>query len=346
MIDQGPYTAGEASAAGVVDAVIEPDAVDALVVKELGGRYPVVDQLPRPREESWARPQVAVVSLEGDIVDGKSSEVPLLGTRLAGAETLAASIAWARQSSRVEAIVLRVDSPGGSALASDLIAREVAATRGKKPIVVSIGDVAASGGYFAAAPGDLIFIEPGSITGSIGIFTGKFDVSGLAKRLGITWETSKRGARADMESFFRPYSGEERTLIEQKLRYFYGRFVATVARGRHLTETQVDNIGRGRVWTGAQAMERKLADRYGGLQDAIREAKSRAGLREDDIVEVLVLPLEPDTLVGKLLKAIGGDETTIDALAAIRPLLRLLPGSVLVSPSSPQARLPFQLVFE
>jgi protease-4 len=149
-----------------------------------------------------------------------------------------------------------------------------------------------------------------------------------------------------MESFFRPYTGEERTLIEQKLRYFYGRFVATVARGRHLTEIEVDNIGRGRVWTGAQAMERKLADRYGGLLDAIREAKSRAGLREDDVVELLVLPLEPDTVVGKLLKVSGGDEAPADALAAIRPLLRLLPASVLVSPSSPQARLPFQLVLE
>jgi protease-4 len=344
VFDNGPYTAGEAGQAGIVDAVIEPSELDALVVKELGRRYTVIDDLPRPRDESWARPQVAVVSIEGDIVDGKSMEVPLLGQRLSGGETLGQALIWARDNPRVAAIVLRVDSPGGSALASDVIAREVAAVHGKKPIIVSMGDVAASGGYFVAAPGDLIFIEPGSITGSIGIFTGKFDVSGLARRIGLTWETAKRGARADMESFFRPYTDEERKLIHDKLRYFYGRFVGTVARGRHMSEDEVDAIGRGHVWTGAQAMERKLADRVGGLYDAIREAKARAGMDDDDRVEVVVLPLEPDTIVAKLLK-LAGAEATGDPLAVFRPLLRALPASLLVQPETPQARLPFDLSF-
>ncbi len=345
LIDDGPYTAAEAGKAGIVDAVIEPADLDALVVKELGRRYAVTDELPRARDEAWARPQIAVVSLEGDIIDGKSMEVPLLGQRLSGGETLATAITWARDNPRVEAIVVRVDSPGGSALASDVIAREVAATRGKKPIVVSVGDVAASGGYFVSAPGDVIFIEPGSITGSIGIFTGKFDVSGLARRIGVTWETTKRGARADMESFYRPYTPEERSLIRDKLRYFYGRFVGTVARGRHMSEDEVDAIGRGRVWTGAQAMERKLADRVCGLYDAIREAKARAGLGDDDRVEVLVLPLEPDTIVAKLLK-LAGVEASADAFAPLRPLLRALPASVVVQPETPQARLPFDLSYE
>jgi protease-4 len=347
IMDNGPYTAGDASHAGIVDAVIEPDDLDALVVKELGRRYRVDDDLPRPREEAWARPQIAVVSLEGDIVDGKSMDVPLIGRRLSGGETLAAAITWARDNPRIEAIVVRVDSPGGSALASDVIAREVAATRGKKPIVVSVGDIAASGGYFVSAPGDEIFIEPGSITGSIGIFTGKFDVSGLAKRIGVTWETARRGARADMESYFRPYTAEERTLIRDKLRYFYGRFVSTVARGRNMSEDDVDAIGRGRVWTGAQALERKLADRVGGLYDAIREAKARAGLGDDDRVELVVLPFEPDTIVAKLLKLAGAEAATgADPLAVVRPLLRALPASLLVAPETPQARLPFELVFE
>src|SRR5262249_26512867 len=192
---------------------------------------------------------------------------------------------------------------------------------------------------------DVMFIEPGSITGSIGIFTGKFDVSGLARRLGVTWETSKRGAHADMESFFRAYTPEERTLIRDKLRYFYGRFVGAVARGRHMSEDEVDAIGRGRVWTGAQAMERKLADRVGGLYDATREARARAGLGDDDRVEVVVLPFEPDTLVAKLLKLVGA-EAGADALAPLRPLVRALPASVLVQPETVQARMPFDLTTE
>src|SRR5262249_21172520 len=158
--------------------------------------------------------------LDGDIVDGKSVEIPFLGQRLAGGETIAASLTWARENPRIGAIVLRVDSPGGSALASDRIAREGQNTKGKKPIVVSIGNVAASGGYCAAAPGDIIYAEPSAITGSIGIFTGKFDISALLGRLGVTWETSRRGAHADMESYLRPYTPEERTRIHDKLRYY------------------------------------------------------------------------------------------------------------------------------
>jgi protease-4 len=340
MFDDGPYTAGDAGAARLVDAVVEPEDLDRLVADAMGGAITLGERPKAERSDSWALPQVAVVYLDGDIVDGKSVEVPILGQRLSGGETISAALAWARENPRVAAIVLRVDSPGGSALASDQIAREVANTRGKKPIVVSIGNVAASGGYFAAAPGDVIFAEPSAITGSIGIFTGKFDVSALLNRLGVTWETSRRGAHADMESFLRPYTDEERARIREKLRYYYDRFVGTVARGRGMTEEQVDGIGRGHVWTGQQALARHLVDRHGSLLDAILEAKRRAGLGVDEPAELVPLPAEPTTILGQLLKLAGASD---GALVLPGRLARLLPASILLEPDALQARLPFVL---
>jgi protease-4 len=349
MFENGPYTAGDAVDAKLVDAVVEPNDLDRLIAAETGGLIRLEDKPEPERSDSWARPQIAVVYLEGDIVDGKSMEVPIIGERVAGGETIAASIAWARENPRVEGIILRVNSPGGSALASDLIAREMFQTRGKKPIVVSIGDVAASGGYFAAAPGDIVFAEPSSVTGSIGIFTGKFDLSALLGRVGITWETMRRGTHADMESYLRPYSDEERARIKEKLRYFYGRFVGAVARGRGMAEDEVDQIGRGHVWTGAQAKDRKLIDKYGGLLDAVAEVKRRAGRREDDMTEVVMLPAEPPSLVARLL-GMGGSEDSLSAgvpgvvPGIARELLRLVPASLLVDPTAVQARLPFVFV--
>jgi protease IV len=354
MFEDGPYTAAEAGRAGLVDEVVEPVQIDRLLAKELGGYLDVANEPVAERFESWAYPQIAVVLLEGDIIDGKSVEIPFVGQRMAGGETIGATIAWARANPRVAGIVLRVNSPGGSALASEVIAREVSATRGVKPIVVSMGDVAASGGYFSAAPGDVIFADPSTITGSIGIFTGKFDLSGLLGRLGLTWETSRRGPHADEESYLRPYTEEERVQIKDKLRYFYGRFVGTVAKGRAMTEAQVDAVGRGRVWTGAQAKERKLCDRFGGLVDAILEAKRRAGLGQSDRAEVIFLPLVSDSILATLLRLTGNGSASsqtgsaVDVLLpSVRAALRAIPGSLLVAPEgSVQARMPFELRME
>ncbi len=350
--DDGPYTAAEAGAAHLVDAVVEAKDVDRLMALELGDFYPVEDVAdPTDRPESWARPQIAVVLIEGDIVDGKSVDVPLIGQKAAGGETIAQAIAWARDNSRVAAIVLRINSPGGSALASEVIAREVAATRGKKPIIVSMGDVAASGGYFAAAPADIILADPSTITGSIGIFTGKFDLSGLLGRIGITWDTIRRGPHADEESYLRPYTDEERVQIKQKLRYYYMRFVSTVARGRNLTEAQVDDIARGHVWTGAQARLRHLVDRFGGLADALALAKQRGGLAEDEPAELVILPAAPNPLQ-EVMNLVGGgslvgaSENASVVPAPLKALFGMLPVSILVEPDAVQARLPFTLVDE
>ena len=369
MFEQGPYTAGDAGTAKVVDAIVEPSDLDKLIGVEMNGLIALEDRPAPERSATWARPQIAVIYLEGDIVDGKSMEVPIIGQRVAGGETIAASIAWARDNPRVQAIVLRVNSPGGSALASDLIAREMFQTKGKKPLIVSIGDVAASGGYFAAAPGDIIFADPSSVTGSIGIFTGKFDLSALFGKIGVTWETLRRGSHADMESYLRPYTGEERTRIKEKLRYFYMRFVGAVARGRGLSEDAVDGVGRGHVWTGAQAKERRLVDKFGSIVDAINEAKQRAGMGADDSAEIVMLPAEPPSLVARLLGLASSEAEAglavphADGLsvgpgavegrgeapgtfldAAAHEILRHVPASLILDPTSVQARLPFVLV--
>ena len=243
--------------------------------------------------------------------------------------------------------MLRIDSPGGSALASELIAREVFATRGVKPILCSMSDYAASGGYFVAAGCDKIYAEPMTITGSIGIFFGKFDISGLLRKVGVAISTDKRGARADVESMYRPYSDEERDVLLDKLRYSYSRFVGAVADGRKLAKDDVDAIGRGHVWTGAQALPIKLVDQLGGLGDALDEAKARMKLAPDTKVHVIELPEPPASpfgLIGSLL-GVHADESAGSAIAipVLRELLEGVPASVLASPGSPQARLPFDL---
>ena len=346
LIDQALFTADEAGKAGLVDTVYDVDPfradaradLDEQVAKDLGGVYPVTGAPAPERPTAWARPRLAVVFLEDDIVDGRSQIVPVLGTQVSGGDTIAAAIAYAREHPEVVAVVLRVNSPGGSALASEVIAREVFKTRGRKPIIVSMGDVAASGGYFAAAGGDWILAEPGTITGSIGIFTGKFDLSGLLAKLGVTTTTTTRGARADIESLFRPYSDDERAAIKERLRYFYGRFVAAVAAGRKLTPEAVDAVGRGRVWTGAQAKQRGLVDQIGGLADAVALAKQRAGFGVGDPVELVFLPILPGSLLEQLAALAGAD-------AALAPALRLLraavPASLWLGGDVPQARLPF-----
>ncbi len=345
LVDAGPFTAVEAKRAGLVDALKHGDEVEDDISDLLGHHVdsvPVDTRTRRPR--SWQPPEVAVLFIDGDIVDGKSITIPILDRRLVGHRTILEAIAAARADPNVRAIVVRVDSPGGSALASDLIARELSRTRKVKPVVCSFGDTAASGGYFVAAGCDAIFAAPSTITGSIGIFTGKFDVSGLAAKLGVSFEINKRGAHADIESLWRPYTDEERRLILEKLRYYYDRFVDAVATARGMSHADVDKIARGRVWTGAQAKEVKLVDHLGGFMDAVVEAKRRAGLGEWEAVELRGTPDEPSTLVGQLLRLLGvhADEREAAALAAVpgvRDLLRALPGSLLLAPSTPQARM-------
>jgi len=349
LVDAGPYTAGDLAVdAKLVDAVAGPDKISELVTHEIGEVLPVTSPAAE-RPERWERPGVAIVYVDGDITDGKSQSIPLLGESLAGGQTLVEALIAARSDPRVGAIILRIDSPGGSALASELVAREVFATRGVKPILCSMSNLAASGGYFVAAGCDLIFAEPMTITGSIGIFYGKFDIAGLANKLGVTTDTYKRGKHADLESMFRPYTDEERAMLKDKLRYMYGRFVGAVAEGRGLTKDDVDTIGRGHVWSGAQAMPIKLVDKFGGLGDAIDEAKRRMGLPAATRVQLYELPDLPSNVLGTLGNLLGVHTEAPVSLAdlpAIKELLHGVPASVLVAPSEAHTRLPFDITWE
>jgi protease-4 len=346
IVDAGPYTAGDlANDHKLVDAVATPEKIAELVAKEMGAALSV-DVPPVERPDRWERPTIAVIYVDGDITDGKSRSIPFFGSSLAGGETLVEAVTAARSDPRIGAIILRVDSPGGSALASELIAREVFATRGIKPIICSMSNVAASGGYFVSAGCDAIYAEPMTITGSIGIFSGKFDLGGLLAKLGVTTDTYIRGKHADVESRYRAYTDEERGVLLDKLRYMYSRFVGAVAEGRAMDKDSVDKVGRGHVFTGEQAKPIKLVDKFGGIADAIDDAKHRMGLPAGTSVQLVELPKLPSSIFGFLGDLLGVHEHTtmsVTDLPMVRELLRGVPASLLVAPDSAQARLPFDV---
>lgn len=236
--------------------------------------------------------KIAVIYAEGGISSGDDDE-GITST------ALSSTIRKAREDSTIKAIVLRVNSPGGSGLASEVIWREVKLAAEAKPLVVSMGNVAASGGYYISAPARRIYAEPTTITGSIGVFGIIPNMQGFFKnKLGITFDGAKTHEHADLYTVSRPLSETEKRMMQQWVDEFYHGFVARVAEGRRLTPAQVDSIGQGRVWTGADAKERGLVDELGGLEQAIRGAAEMAGLTDYRKVE---LP-EQEDLFKKLLK--------------------------------------------
>lgn len=365
LIDNGPYTAGDLERLpDLVDAIVVADDLVPIITKEMGRQYRF-GAAPNLRPDRWDRRKIAVIYIVGDIVGGSSRTVPLLGRSLVGGRTIAQALAAARADSSVDAIVLRINSPGGSALASEIMAREVKKARGVKPIICSMADYAASGGYYAAAYCDRIFADPMTVTGSIGIFNGSFDLSGLLTRMGLSWTTVKRGEHSDLGSFYRPMSEKEQKFMKQKLHYFYGRFINSVAEGRSMTAEAVNDVGRGHVWTGEQALGIKLVDELGGIIDAIDYAKKMANFRPGEKASLVMLPEIKRSLLDQ---ALGGspfgsarDVKANDSMKSLEPYIRLmglLPGtvgekliglipvSIWTEPGVPQARLPFSVLFE
>jgi protease-4 len=235
---------------------------------------------------------LAVVTLEGPIVNGRGGRQFLpIGSSSAGGDTIAAALRAAAADDSVSAIVLRVESPGGSVTASETIWREVTRARDRgKPVVVSMGSVAASGGYYVAMNADAIVANPATITGSIGVITGKLVVRDLKERLGVASDAVRTNANADAWSIDTPFTPEQRAHREAEADLFYADFVERVAQGRNLTTEAVDAVARGRIWTGADALERGLVDELGGLRTAVRRAKILAGLDEDADVRLVSFP--------------------------------------------------------
>jgi protease-4 len=234
---------------------------------------------------------IAVVTVAGPIVSGRGGSRLPFGSSNAGSDTIAAGLREAASDDSVSAIVLRVDSPGGSVTASETIWREVKKARERgKPVVASMGAVAASGGYYVSMDADAIVANPGTITGSIGVLTGKLVARDLKDRLGVGSDAVRTNANADAWSINAPFTPEQHAQVEAEADLFYTDFVQRVAEGRNLSVEAVETVARGRVWTGADALEHGLVDELGGLRTAVRRAKVLAGLDEDDKVRIVGYP--------------------------------------------------------
>ena len=299
IIDNAPYSAPQAKELGLIDNAIYRDQVldefgKVLGYKEgekvritKGGQYRDVtsDSLGLNQGE-----RVAVVFASGPINSGKSND-GTFGSPTVGSDTVVQAINDAAEDQSIKAIVLRVDSPGGSALASDLIWKAIEDAKAKKPVVVSMADVAASGGYYISCNANKIVAEPTSITGSIGVFGGKPVVKGLYDWLGITNEYILRGKNAGIFRETEKWTADERRKMEEQIsNIYYNNFIPKVAKGRNMDPEKVDAIGQGRVWTAAQAKQNGLIDAFGGLETAISIAKELAGLPADKDVRRVVFP--------------------------------------------------------
>jgi protease IV len=288
LLDRGPFLADDALAEGLVDALGYRDEVYAAVRKEAGadavlqyvGRYQRAHmlaqrarRLPNPRERF-----VAVIYATGPIRQGRSSRGPVGGGAM-GSDTVAAALRSAASDERVRAVLMRVNSPGGSAVASDTIWREVVRTRGAgKPVVVSMSDVAASGGYYISMAADVIVAQPGTLTGSIGVIVGKPVLEEALGRAGITTDSVAEGARATMFAPTHPFTEDEWERINAWLDVIYRDFTQKAAAGRRMPVERMHELARGRVWTGADAAANGLVDELGGMAAAAEIARRRAGL--------------------------------------------------------------------
>ncbi len=344
LVDTGLLGSDEAKAAGLVDEVIWPDELEAWGRRLTGRRVrlagPYAPDAER-RAQRWGRPAVIeVIRVDGTIVAGKSRPGPFGRGALAGAETIARQLRRAAEDREVKAIVVRVDSPGGDGLASDLIWREVVRARARKPVVASMGDVAASGGYLVAVGAETIVAEPSTLTGSVGVFALKPDLSRLLAKLSIGREAYARGENAQLASVAKAWSASERQAVERQIDAFYRLFVDRVAEGRKLRRDEVEPLAGGRVWTGQQAFDRRLVDRLGSLEDAIAIAKERARLRPGDHVEIrrtgadgADLPALGSALAGALAEAPDPLTRALSALPEVGALALLAElGPVLALP--------------
>jgi protease-4 len=299
LIDQGPFTPEDALRHGFVDALAYEDQLDDRVPELRSGsretRRVEGSDYQRIRASSVGlrpRSRIAVIYAAGVITSGRSAYDPLNGA-VVGSDSLVEQIREVRDDKTVKAIILRVDSPGGSSVASDVIWRELMITRDKnpsRPLIASMSDLAASGGYYISLPAQVIVAQPATLTGSIGVYAGKIAVEGTLNKVGVTTETVKAGANSDIYSPFKPFSPAHRARLQDQMQGFYENFVEKVAESRKTTPEKIDALAQGRVWTGRQARERGLVDALGGLDVAVRIAKERAHIPASEDVQLVAYP--------------------------------------------------------
>jgi protease-4 len=336
LIDRGPFNAPEAKEAGLVDELLYRDQVEDRI--PAAGRLDPARYVKAGRGFFDGRPKLALVYAVGDLVPGDSQSSPF-GGGLAGSDTIVRGLRQARQDDAVRAIVLRVDSPGGSGTAADAVWREVSLARRAKPVVVSMGDYAASGGYYIAMGADAIVAGPGTITGSIGVFSGKFSLRGLYGKLGISQETVQRGRNASLFSDWAPWTEEERAKVRGLNEAFYETFVTKAAEGRKKKPQEIEAVAQGRVWTGQEALAAGLVDALGGLDAAVRAARERARIPKGQEVQLVVLPQRKGLLETLLERQ--DEDVLVRSLGP--PATSLLRWATALGDRGPIARVPFEL---
>ncbi|HEY5401954.1 MAG TPA: signal peptide peptidase SppA [Pyrinomonadaceae bacterium] len=331
LIDNAPYNSAKAKEAGLVDESLYRDDVEKQIKASLG--YKDTDTFTPVRGADYREvppeslglnegERIAVIYATGDIGSGSSANSPS-GEQSIGSDTLAKAINDAAADKTIKAIVMRVDSPGGSGLASDIIWHAVEAANQKKPVVVSMSDVAASGGYYISAAASKIIAQPSTITGSIGVLAGKPVMRGFYDWLGISNEYVLRGKTAGLFRETEKFSDEERAKFEEWIKTtYYQDFVPKVAKGRKKDAQAIDSVGQGRVWTGAQAKDRGLVDDFGGLDKAIEVAKQLANIPADKGVQRVILPY-PQTFLQQILS--GGGENSNTKVEQQRAIAAALP---------------------
>lgn len=291
LIDHGPFLPEDALRAGLIDDLAYEDELDDKA--KLGSAKPTFVDMNDYRQVSaglgHGGQKIAVIYATGIIASGKST-YDTTGSQVTGSETIVEYLRKARADASTKAIILRIDSPGGSAIASDVIWREVLLTKKEKPVIASMSDVAASGGYYIAMPAHVIVAEPSTLTGSIGVVLTKFVIDGTLKKLGLNMEGVSKGKYAELYSPVRAFSPEEKQRMAENMQATYDTFVEKAAQGRNTTPEKIDAVGQGRVWTGQQAKQLGLVDELGGLDRAVAIAKQRAKIAQDADVELVVYP--------------------------------------------------------
>jgi protease-4 len=317
LIDNAPYNATQAKDAGLIDGAAYHDEVEKELKKRLGvkdgdelhiaraGEYRQISQESLGLNKGE---RVAVVYAAGDIVSGKSA-FGGNGQETIGSDSLVRTLNEVRDDNTIKAVVLRVDSPGGSGLASDIIWRAIESLKVKKPVVVSMGDVAASGGYYIACNASRIVAEPSTITGSIGVVGGKPVIKGFYDWIGVSNEYVLRGNNAGMFRETEKFSDTERKKFEELIKTtYYDQFLPKVAKGRGKNAEYIDSIGQGRVWTGRQGKENGLVDEFGGLDKAIEIAKQLANIPAGKSVQRVIRP-QPPSFLEQLMSSSGDDDS-------------------------------------
>jgi protease IV len=335
VVDAGPYLGKEAVAAKLADAVAYRDEVYGDVKSKAGDGAELLyldkylNRAGRPHERGKT---VALVFGVGDVTRGKSDYDPVQGSQNMGSDTVASAIRTAAEDKDVKAILFRVDSPGGSYVASDAIWREVVRARqAGKPVIVSMGNLAGSGGYFVAMAADKIVAEPGTITASIGVLGGKMLTSGLWDKVGLSWDEVHQGENATMFTGTQDYTPAEWGRFQAWLDRVYVDFTSKVAEGRKLPQEKILEIAKGRIWSGQDAKNLGLVDELGGYDTALKLVKKAVGVPEGDDVKIVVYP-RPKTLLESVIARRGSDNSDKEAvgqtlariLQVVQPVVRQL----------------------